>query len=86
MPVGLGAIALEALTQQQRDGYVPLCPDFVVELRKVRCGGLPPSPKGTPIPPRCSTFSRERSPTDILEELQTGMQEHMDNQAVGLAD
>lgn len=23
----------EALTQQQRDGYVPLCPDFVVELR-----------------------------------------------------
>lgn len=33
MLVGLGAIALEALTQQQRDGYVPLCPDFVVELR-----------------------------------------------------
>ena len=23
----------EALTQQQQDGYVPLCPDFVVELR-----------------------------------------------------
>lgn len=23
----------DALTQQQQDGYVPLCPDFVVELR-----------------------------------------------------
>lgn len=23
----------EALTQQQQDGYVPLCPDFVVQLR-----------------------------------------------------
>jgi Uma2 family endonuclease len=24
---------LDALTQEQQDGYVPLCPDFVVELR-----------------------------------------------------
>lgn len=40
------------LTQQQQDGYPPLCPDFVVELR---------------------------SPTDSLKELQTKMQEYMDN-------
>ena len=44
----------DALTQQQQDGYVPLCPDFVVELR---------------------------SPTDSLEDLQTKMQEYMDNGA-----
>ena len=25
--------AFDALTQKQQDGYVPLCPDFVVELR-----------------------------------------------------
>lgn len=44
----------DALTQKQQDGYVPLCPDFVVELR---------------------------SPTDSLEELQTKMQEYMNNGA-----
>ncbi len=44
----------DALTRQQQDGYPPLCPDFVVELR---------------------------SPTDSLEELQTKMQEYMDNGA-----
>ncbi len=44
----------DSLTQKQQDGYVPLCPDFVAELR---------------------------SPTDSLEELQTKMQEYMDNGA-----
>lgn len=34
--------AWDALTQKQQDGYVPLCPDFVVELRKVRSWGFPP--------------------------------------------
>lgn len=30
---GFDAIALDALTSQQQDGYPPICPDFVVELR-----------------------------------------------------
>lgn len=45
----------DALTQQQQDGYPPLCPDFVVELR---------------------------SPNDNLQELQSKMQEYMNNGAL----
>jgi len=44
----------ETLTSEQRKGFVPLCPDFVVELR---------------------------SESDRLSDLQTKMQEYMDNGA-----
>ena len=45
----------ESLTGEQRERFVPLCPDFVMELR---------------------------SPADSLEDLQTKMQEYLDNGTV----
>lgn len=60
----------DALTQQQQDGYVPLCPDFVVELRSQ--GHLHEA--GFPGVAKCP-------PTDSLEELQAKMREYIDNGA-----
>ncbi|MES1023329.1 Uma2 family endonuclease [Gloeocapsa sp. BRSZ] len=58
-----------ALTQARRKKFLPLCPDFAIKLRKVRCGGSS----------RCSTFSRELSETDELADTQVKMQEYLDN-------
>ena len=33
MLLGLVKIALVALTPEQQDGFIPLCPDFAIELR-----------------------------------------------------
>ncbi len=59
----------EILTQQQQDGYPPLCPDFVVELRSQAAGAEVSS----------ATLA---APTDNLEDLRAKMREYMDNGAV----
>ena len=33
MRLGFVKIALVALTSEQQDGFIPLCPDFAIELR-----------------------------------------------------
>ena len=67
-----------SLTRQQQEQFVPLCPDFVVELRSD-----PAALKDTPSDKVASAKERAtiRLPSDKLKTIQNKMQEYLDNGA-----
>lgn len=80
----------DALTQKQRDGYVPLCPDFIIELRSpFRFGeekfvslknACTNTNSGTNDLMKADKFS-SLTFTDSLEDLQAKMRDYMENGA-----